>query len=109
MNPINFALRRPKTVMLLLLAIVMAGISVIRPPTVDHWLRERGVEPRVLEVDAAGNIVVDMRLQPETDNAHMQTRMAHKLANGTYLAPHLLAFKVKEYTPDGNSTATPTV
>ena len=44
MNPINFALRRPKTVMVLLLAIVMAGLSVIRPPTVDNWLRERGVE-----------------------------------------------------------------
>ncbi|MBC7966485.1 MAG: efflux RND transporter permease subunit, partial [Fuerstia sp.] len=44
MNPINFALRRPKTVMVLLLAIVMAGISVIRPTAVDHWLRERGVE-----------------------------------------------------------------
>jgi len=44
MNPINFALRRPKTVMVLLLAIVMAGLSVIRPTTVDNWLRERGVE-----------------------------------------------------------------
>jgi hypothetical protein len=27
--------------------------------------------------------------------------MARKLANGNYLVPHLLAFKVKEYTPDG--------
>jgi len=44
MNPINFALRRPKTVMVLLLAIVMAGISVIRPSSVDSWLREHGVE-----------------------------------------------------------------
>ena len=31
----------------------------------------------------------------------MQTRMARKLANGNYLVPHLLAFKVKEYLPDG--------
>ena len=31
----------------------------------------------------------------------MQTRMARKLANGNYLVPHLLAFKVKEYQPDG--------
>jgi hypothetical protein len=31
----------------------------------------------------------------------MQTRMARKLANGNYLVPHLLGFKVKEYTPDG--------
>ncbi|HQZ68735.1 MAG TPA: efflux RND transporter permease subunit [Planctomycetaceae bacterium] len=44
MNPINFALRRPKTVMVLLLTVVMAGLSVIRPSSVDAWLRERGVE-----------------------------------------------------------------
>jgi multidrug efflux pump subunit AcrB len=44
MNPINFALRRPKTIMVLLLATVIAGISVIRPSSVDSWLRERGVE-----------------------------------------------------------------
>ncbi|HSG68759.1 MAG TPA: hypothetical protein VLA12_00005, partial [Planctomycetaceae bacterium] len=30
-----------------------------------------------------------------------QTRMARKLPNGNYLVPHLLAFKVKEYTPKG--------
>jgi len=44
MNPINFALRRPKTVMVLILAMLMAGLSVIRPSSVDSWLRERGVE-----------------------------------------------------------------
>lgn len=44
MNPTNFALRRPKTIMVLLLAVVMAGISVIRPPSVDNWLRKRGVQ-----------------------------------------------------------------
>ena len=60
-----------------------------------------GTKPRLLEVDADGKIVVDVPLQPETDNAHMQTRMARKLASGNYLVPHLLAFKVKEYTPEG--------
>ena len=64
-------------------------------------ITELGKKPRLLEVDADGKIVVDVPLQPETDNAHMQTRMARKLANGNYLAPHLLAFKVKEYTPEG--------
>lgn len=44
MNPINFALRRPRTVVVLLVTIVMAGLSVIRPSSVDTWLRERGVE-----------------------------------------------------------------
>jgi len=64
-------------------------------------ITELGKKPRLLEVSTEGKIVVDMPLQPETDNAHMQTRMARKLANGNYLAPHLLAFKVKEYTPKG--------
>ena len=64
-------------------------------------ITELGKKPRLLEVDVHGKIVVDVPLQPETDNAHMQTRMARKLANGNYLAPHLLAFRVKEYSPDG--------
>lgn len=62
---------------------------------------ELGKKPRLMEVDADGNIQMEFPLQPETDNAHMQTRMARKLSNGNYLVPHLLAFKVKEYTPSG--------
>lgn len=62
---------------------------------------ELGAKPRLLEVDPKGNIVLDVPLQPETDNAHMQTRMARQLRNGNYLVPHLLAFAVKEYSPDG--------
>ncbi|MFK8113965.1 MAG: hypothetical protein AB8B91_17310 [Rubripirellula sp.] len=64
-------------------------------------ITELGGKPRLLEVDTDGKIVVEVKLQPETDNAHMQTRMARKLSNGNYLVPHLLAFKVKEYTPAG--------
>lgn len=44
MNPIGFALRRPKTVVVLLLALVMSGLSVVRPGAVDDWLRSRGLE-----------------------------------------------------------------
>lgn len=62
---------------------------------------ELGERPRLLEIDPKGNIVLDVPLQPETDNAHMQTRMARQLKNGNYLVPHLLAFAVKEYSPDG--------
>ena len=54
-----------------------------------------------MEVDSHGTIVLEFPLQPETDNAHLQTRMARKLPSGNYLVPHLLAFKVKEYTPQG--------
>jgi hypothetical protein len=64
-------------------------------------ITELGAKPRLLEVDEKGAIVVDVPLQPETDNAHMQTRMARKLANGNYLVPHLLAFQVKEYSAGG--------
>lgn len=69
-------------------------------------ITELGPNPRLLEVDAAGKIVLEFALQPETDNAHMQTRMARKLPSGNYLVPHLLAFKVKEYTPEGKVVAT---
>ena len=72
-------------------------------------ITELGKNPRLLEVDSEGSIAVEVPLLPETDNAHMQTRMARKLSNGNYLVPHLLAFKVKEYSPDGevvNSFAT---
>ena len=77
---------------------------------------ELGPNPRLLEIaapaDAAkdskvdGKIVSEIKLDPETDNAHMQTRMARQLRNGNYLVPHLLAFAVKEYTPDGRVVRT---
>ena len=58
-------------------------------------ISELGTKPRLLEVSSDGKIAAEVVLQPETDNAHMQTRMARKLPNGNYLVPHLLAFKVK--------------
>jgi len=64
-------------------------------------ITELGGKPRLMEVDSAGKIVIEFPLQPETNNAHMQTRMARKLPSGNYLVPHLLAFKVKEYTAKG--------
>lgn len=44
MNPINFALRRPKSVLVALIAVVLIGLSVIRPKAVDAWLAHRGVD-----------------------------------------------------------------
>jgi len=67
---------------------------------------ERGVKPRLLEVTKDGKIAVEVPLKPETANGHMQTRMARKLPNGNYLVPHLLAFKVNEYQPDGTIVKT---
>ncbi len=67
----------------------------------NNMITELGKMPRILEVNAEGSVVLSVPLQPETDNAHMQTRMARKLANGNYIVPHLLAFAVKEYSPTG--------
>ena len=67
---------------------------------------ERGVKPQLLEVDLKGSIAVRVPLQPDTNNAHMQTRMARKLPNGNYIVPHLLAFAVKEYNPNGSVVRT---
>ncbi len=64
-------------------------------------ITELGAKPRILEVNPQGQVVHTVPLQPETDNTHMQTRMARQLRNGNYLVPHLLAFAVKEYAPDG--------
>ncbi len=64
-------------------------------------ITELGKRPRLIEVNPAGAIVLDVPLQPETDNVHMQTRMARQLKNGNFLVPHLLAFAVKEYSPEG--------
>jgi len=69
-------------------------------------IAELGGQPCLLEVDPEGQTIVNVPLLPETDNAHMQTRMARKLKNGNYLVPHLLAFAVKEYTPTGEVVQT---
>lgn len=67
----------------------------------DTLIAELGKNPRLIEVSPKGEIKAEVKLQPETDNVHMQTRMSRKLANGNYLVPHLLAFAVKEYDPTG--------
>lgn len=69
-------------------------------------ITELGSKPRLLEVSKAGEIIVEFPLKPETKNAHLQTRMARKLPNGNYLVPHLLAFAVKEYSPEGEVVRT---
>lgn len=64
-------------------------------------IAEGGERPRLLEVDRDGNIVLEVPLQCQTHNFHMGTRMARKLDDGTYLAPHLLDFAVKRYDAAG--------
>jgi hypothetical protein len=64
-------------------------------------LTEAGSKPRLLEVDRQGRIVVEIPLQAQTKDHHLQTRMSRKLANGNYLVPQLLDRVVREYTPQG--------
>jgi len=80
--------------------------TAVRLENGNTLITELGDNPRLLEVNLAGDIVVEVPLEPETDNAHMQTRMARKLTNGNYLVPHLLAFAVKEYSPAGEVVQT---
>ncbi len=75
--------------------------TAVRLPSGNTLVVERGSQPRLLEVAAGGDVVAEVPLQPDSDNAHMQTRMARKLPSGNYLVPHLLGFAVKEYQPDG--------
>ncbi len=64
-------------------------------------LTEAGNQPRLLEVDRQGKILVEVALQAQTKDHHLQTRMARKLANGNYLVPQLTDRVVREYTPAG--------
>jgi hypothetical protein len=64
-------------------------------------LTEAGANPRLLEVDRTGKIAVEVPLQCQNTNHHMESRMARKLPNGNYLVPQLLDKVVREYTPEG--------
>ena len=64
-------------------------------------LVEAGDKPRILEVNKAGEIVVEVPIKCQTGNHHMESRMTRKLANGNYLVPQLLDKVVREYQPDG--------
>jgi hypothetical protein len=65
-------------------------------------LTEAGPKPRLLEVDSLGEIKNEFPLQCQQSNHHLQTRMARKLSDGTYLVPHLLDFGVFQYGSDGH-------
>jgi hypothetical protein len=80
--------------------------SCVRLDNGNTLIVERGVKPQLLEVRKDGSVAVTVPLKPDTQNGHMQTRMARKLSNGNYIVPHLLAFAVKEYKPDGTVVRT---
>lgn len=75
--------------------------SIQKTPDGTYVLTEAGKNPRLLEIDAAGKVLVEFPLACQKANAHMETRMTRKLADGTYLCPHLLDFAVKQYDKTG--------
>lgn len=75
--------------------------TAVRLSNGNTMITESSTKPRIVEINKKGVVVKSIPLQPDTDNIHMQTRMARKLKNGNYLVPHLLAFAVKEYLPNG--------
>jgi hypothetical protein len=79
-------------------------VDTVQPlPDGRVLLTESGPKPRLLEVDRAGRIQVEVPLRCQTADFHLQTRMARKLPNGNYLVPHLLDRVVREYTPEGGT------
>jgi len=62
---------------------------------------EAGDQPRLIEVDREGRVVVEVPLKAQVRDHHLQSRMARKLAGGNYLVPQLLDKVVREYTPKG--------
>jgi hypothetical protein len=64
-------------------------------------ITEAGNNPRLLELSATGEVILEFPLACQKQSHHMQTRMARKLSDGTYLAPHLLDFAVFHYARDG--------
>ncbi|HZE97227.1 MAG TPA: hypothetical protein VE981_09380 [Planctomycetota bacterium] len=79
-------------------------VDTVQPlPNGNVLLTESGKSPRLLEIDRSGKTVTEVALRCQTQNPHMETRMARKLANGNFLVPHLLDHVVREYKPDGTT------
>ncbi len=54
-------------------------------------------DAKIIEVNREGKVVHEMPLTTENPNAHSDTRLVRKLANGHYLVAHEADGKVREY------------
>jgi len=79
--------------------------SIQKTPAGTYVLSEAGPNPRLLEIAADGKVAVEIPLACQKQNAHMQTRMARKQPDGTYLVPHLLDFAIRRYDSTGKVLA----
>lgn len=84
-----------------------AEVNAAQPTDAGTFvMTEAGKKPRLLEVDADGKVLTEFPLQCQKKNQHLQTRMARKLADDTYLVPHLLDFAVMNYDATGKVLST---
>ncbi|MBI1840689.1 MAG: hypothetical protein HYR88_07550 [Verrucomicrobia bacterium] len=72
-----------------------------RLPRNRYLLTEAGPEPRIMEVERGGKVLVSVPISCQKTNFHMQSRMRRKLPNGNYLVPQLLDKVVREYDVKG--------
>jgi len=79
--------------------------SIQKTPAGTYVLTEAGPNPRLLEIAADGSVQVEFPLACQKQNTHMQSRMARKQADGTYLVPHLLDFAIVRYDATGRELA----
>ena len=79
--------------------------SIQKTPEGSYVLTEAGPKPRLLEIAADGTVKVEFPLACQKQNAHMQSRLARKQADGTYLVPHLLDFAIIRYDAAGKELA----
>lgn len=54
---------------------------------------------KIIEINREGSVVSEMPLTVENPNAHSDTRLVRKIANGNYLVAHEADGKVREYEP----------
>ncbi|TWT52167.1 beta-propeller domain-containing protein [Allorhodopirellula solitaria] len=57
---------------------------------------------RIIEVDANGKLVKEIKLKTDHPSTHSDTRLARKLTNGHYLVAQEADGKVREYDADGD-------
>ena len=77
-------------------------VNTVQPlPNGRILLTEAGDRPRLLEIERSGKIAVEVAIETQTENHHLQTRMSRKLPNGNYLVPQMGEKEVREYSPAG--------
>lgn len=64
-------------------------------------IAESGVS-RIIEVDRAGTMLKEIKLQVRQPNSHSDTRLVRKLENGGYLVCHEVEGLVREYDSKGD-------